>query len=130
MYVKDLSGNEYACQATITNEAELNGNRELSATIIPSKVNRLFIDDIAEMWEITDFDDVTYKIVYAKKKGEGKLLSVEIKAVPLFFDTFDTQRVYEEYNEHMTAQRCFSLIFEEIGRASCRERVYIAVVNI
>ena len=115
MYVKDLSGNEYACQATITNDYELNGNRELSATIIPSKVNRLFIDDIAEMWEITDFDDVTHKIVYAKKKGEGKLLSVEIKAIPIFFDTFDTQRVYEEYNEHMTAQRCFSLIFEGSG---------------
>src|SRR5690625_5464071 len=72
MYVRDLSGNEFSCQATTTNEYELNGNRELSATILPSKVNRLFIDDIAEMWEITDFDDVAHKIVYAKKKGDGK----------------------------------------------------------
>ena len=115
IYVRDLSGNEYACQATITNNYELNGNRELSATILPSKVNRLFIDDIAEMWEITDFDDVAHKIVYAKKKGEGKLLSVEIKAIPLFFDTFDTERIYDEYNEHMTAMRCFTLIFEDSG---------------
>src|SRR5690625_2625111 len=65
------------------------------------------------MWEITDFDDVAHKIVYVKKKGEGDLLSVEIKAVPLFFDTFDTLRIYEEYNEHMTAMRCFTLIFED-----------------
>src|SRR5690625_1491555 len=115
MYVRDLSGNEYACQATITNDYELHGNREPTATLNPSKVNRLFIDEIAEMWEITDFDDVTHKIVYAKKKGEGKLLSVEIKAIPLFFDTFDTQRVYEEYNEHMTAHHCFSIIFDDSG---------------
>lgn len=115
IYVRDLSGNEYACQATITNEYELNGNRELSATILPSKVNRLFIDDLAEMWEITDFDGVAHKIVYAKKKGEGDLLSVEIKAVPLFFDTFDTERIYDEHNEHMTAMRCFTLIFEDSG---------------
>lgn len=115
IYVRDLNGNEYACQATVTNDYELNGNRELSATILPSKANRLFIDDIAEMWEITDFDDVAHKIVYAKKKGEGNLLSVEIKAVPLFFDTFDTERIYDEYNEHMTAMRCFTLIFEDSG---------------
>ena len=115
MYVIDLEGNEYACQATVTNDYELNGNRALSATILPSKVNRLFIDDIAEMWEITDFDDVAHKIVYAKKKGEGRLLTVEIKAIPLFFDTFDTERIYDEYNEHMTAQHCFTLIFEDSG---------------
>src|SRR5690625_4659941 len=115
IFIRDLHGNEYACQATITNNYELNGNRELSATILPSKANRLFIDDIAEMWEITDFDDVVHKIVYAKKKGEGNLLSVEIKAVPLFFDTFNTERIYDEYNEHMTAMRCFTLIFEDSG---------------
>src|SRR5690625_3527859 len=67
------------------------------------------------MWEITDFDDVAHKIVYAKKKGEGRLLSVEIKAIPLFFDTFDTERIYDEYNEHITAMRCFTLIFEDSG---------------
>src|SRR5699024_12229979 len=93
MYVIDLEGNEYACQATVTNDYELNGNRALSATILPSKVNRLFIDDIAEMWEITDFDDVAHKIVYAKKKGEGRLLTVEIKAIPLFFEDRKSTRL-------------------------------------
>jgi len=115
MYVRDLEGNEYACQVTITQPQELNGNRTLTATILPSKVNKLFIDDIAEMWEIVDHDDVVHKIVYAKRSAIGDLPTVEITAVPIFFDKFDTERIYEEYNEHMTANRCFSIIFEDSG---------------
>jgi len=65
------------------------------------------------MWRIYDFDDVEHRIVYVKKRGEGDTLSAEIKAVPAFFDDFDTLRIYDEYNEHMTAQRCFALIFED-----------------
>lgn len=112
-YIRDLSGNDYACQASITQDYELNGNQSLTAVILPSKVNRNFIDNIAEMWSIFDFDDVEHRIVYVKKRGEGATLSVEIKAVPAFFDDFDTLRIYDEYNEHMTAQRCFSLIFAD-----------------
>src|SRR5699024_3415927 len=78
-----------------------------------SKVNRNFIDNIAEMWSFVDFDGVEHRIVYVKKRGEGDELSVEIKAVPAFFDDFDTLRIYDEYDEHMTAQRCFSVIFED-----------------
>ena len=113
LYTRDLSGNDYACQASITQDYELNGNQSLTAVILPSKVNRNFIDNIAEMWSIFDFDDVEHRIVYVKKRGEGATLSVEIKAVPAFFDDFDTLRIYDEYNEHMTAQRCFSLIFAD-----------------
>src|SRR5699024_6698821 len=109
-------------------EAELNGNQSLSATILPTKVNKAFINDITEMWTITDHDNVEHKIIYAKRKGIGtyqreydyvksddtyflspaqpvkntekKLkqstnLSVEIKAIPLFFDEFDNDRLYE-----------------------------------
>lgn len=67
------------------------------------------------MWEITDFNDVPHKIIYVRKSGEGDKLSVEIRAVPLFFDVFDSLRIYEEYNEHMTAEECFSLIFNGSG---------------
>src|SRR5690625_1831260 len=93
MYVRDLEGNEYACQVTITQPQELNGNRSLTATILPSKVNKAFIDDIAEMWEIVDHDDVVHKIVYAKRSSIGNLPTVEITATPVFFDKFDTSRV-------------------------------------
>lgn len=115
MYVRDLEGNEYPCQASITQTFELNGNQTLSAVILPSKVNKQFMDDISEMWEIVDFDGVAHKIVYVSRKGEGLSFTVEIEAIPLFFDVMDTMRIYEEYNEHMTPNRCFYLIFRDSG---------------
>lgn len=115
MYVRNLIGEEFPLQATLTHEMELNGNQNVSATIRATKVNSAFIDDITEMWELVDFDDVAHKIIYAKKKGEGDSLTVDVKAIPLFFDTFDTLRIYEEYNEHMTAQLAFTRIFKDTG---------------
>ncbi|MYL41832.1 phage tail protein [Virgibacillus salexigens] len=114
MYIRNLNGDEFALQATTTTDLELNGNQSLSLQLLPSKVNKLFIDEVAELWQITA-DGITYKIVYAKRKGEGRLLTVEVKAVPLFFDDFDTQRIYERYDQHMTAINCFSIIFENSG---------------
>lgn len=114
IYVRDISGNEYAIQATTTLNLELNGNQSLSFTVLPTKVNTIIIDDIGEMWEVVDDNDVTYKIIYAKKKGEGNRLNVDIKAAPLFFDTFDTERIYDEYNEHMTAMSAFTKIFADM----------------
>lgn len=67
------------------------------------------------MWTIYDFDDTAHKITYVKRTSIGNRPVVEIRAVPTFFDDFDTQRIYDEYNEHLTAQRCFSLIFEDSG---------------
>ncbi|GGJ85917.1 hypothetical protein GCM10007063_05470 [Lentibacillus kapialis] len=115
MYVRDLSGNEYAAQLTYTWEGELNSNQQFSATILPSKVNRQFIHDIAEMWVIADHDGTEYKIIYSKRQGTGDLLKVDIKAIPLFFDDFDTQRIYERYDTHMTDVEYFSLVFNGSG---------------
>ncbi len=115
MYVRNLTGKEFPLQATLTHEMELNGNQNVVATIRATKVNSAFINDITEMWELVDFDDVAHKIIYAKKKGEGDSLTVDVKAIPLFFDTFDTLRIYEEYNEHMTAQLAFTRIFKDTG---------------
>src|SRR5699024_10418987 len=39
-------------------------------------------------------------------------MTVEVKAIPKFFDDMDNSRIYEEYNEHMPAQRAFSRIFD------------------
>ena len=114
-YARDLEGNEYPIQATITHEGETNGNQSMSFTLIPSKVNLAVINDIAEMWEVIDFDGVEHKIIFAKRKGKGNLLNVDIKAIPLFFDTLDNDRIYDRYDEHMTANRAFMLIFEKTG---------------
>ncbi|MFD1066700.1 phage tail protein [Oceanobacillus locisalsi] len=115
MHVIDLEGNEYALQATSTNEGELNGNQSFSCTILPTKVNKLFIEDIAQMWNVVDHDDVEHKIVYSRKKGEGKSLTVDIKAIPLFFDALDGLRDEYDLNEHLTAERAFNHIFEGTG---------------
>src|SRR5690625_5305462 len=115
MYVIDLEGNEYALQATSTNEGENSGNQSFSTTIYATKVNNLFINEITEMWNVVDHDDVEHKVIYCKNQGVGNSLKVDIKAIPLFFDTLDNDRIYERYDEHMTAQLAFNRIFEDTG---------------
>lgn len=115
MYVRNLSGVEYVLQATTTHDSEISGNQTLSLTILPTKANLVFIADIAEMWVITDDDDVAHKVVYAKRQGVGDMLTVDIKAVPLFFDDFDNLRVEYDLNQHMTAMAAFTLIFADTG---------------
>src|SRR5699024_9255454 len=48
-----------------------------------------------------------------KKLMQSKNLSVEIKAIPLFFDEFDNDRIYERYDKHMTALEAFQKIFQD-----------------
>jgi hypothetical protein len=115
MYVKDLESKEYPVQATYTLEQDLNGNQNFASTITSNKVNDAFIQNLAEMWVITDHDGTEYKIKYAKKKGHGNRLTVDVKAVPLFFDEMDADRVYKEHTAHMTAQEYFSIVFAGTG---------------
>jgi len=115
MYVRDLVGNEYLLEATTEWQGERNGNQSIAFTIEPSKVNELFIDNLTEMWNVIDDDGVEYKVVYVKKAGEGDKLIASVIAVPLFFDVFDNDRIYEEYNTHMTAHDAFTLIFADTG---------------
>ncbi|WP_179107153.1 phage tail protein [Sediminibacillus massiliensis] len=113
--IRDLKGNENPLQATHEFSEELNGNHSLSATILPTIVNDQFIKDIDKMWTIIDENDTDYKIVYCKRQGVGSKLSVSIKAIPKFFDDFDTQRIYERYDRHMTAQEFFTIVFGGSG---------------
>lgn len=115
MHVIDLDGIEYPLQATLTNDYELNGNQELSATIEPNQVNNAFIDRLSEMWIISDHDDVKHKIIYSKKQGTGDRLKMNIRAIPLFFDTFGAQRIYDRFDQHMTAFSYFSIVFADSG---------------
>ncbi|SCA96750.1 Phage minor structural protein, N-region [Bacillus mycoides] len=115
MYVRDLENKEYVAQVTYLIEEELNGNCVLTASIPPNKVNLVFLDKISEMWTIVDDNNTEYKVIFAKKRGEGNVPSVEIKGVPRFHDDFDTGRVYEEYNQSFTANACFATIFNNSG---------------
>ena len=114
MYVRDLDGVEYVVQTSPTQSFELNSNITLKATILPTKVNKAFIEDIAEMWSIFDFDDVEHRILFVDRRGKGDKQYVEIQAIPKFFDVLDNDRIYEEYNEHMTAKVAFDRIFDSL----------------
>jgi hypothetical protein len=114
-YVKDLEGSEYPLQATTSNEYDLNSNQALSFSIMPSGVNDLFIDDIAEMWNVIDHDGVEHKIIYAKKQGSGERLTVNVKAIPLFFDKFSSDRIYETFNQSLPADTFFNIVFGGSG---------------
>ncbi|GMR68027.1 phage tail protein [Bacillus sp. MN7755] len=115
MYVRDLENIEYITQTTYLIEEELNGNCVFSAKIPPNKVNLTFLNRLSEMWTLVDDNETEYKVVYLKKQGEGQTLTAEIKAVPKFYDDFDSGRVYEEYNQSFTANACFATIFSGIG---------------
>lgn len=115
MFTRDLNGNEFLIQTTATFENELNGNQTLTFKLSPTKVNEPILNEISELWEVVDDDGTEYKIVYFKKRGEGERLTIDVKAVPLFFDVFDSTRVYETYNQHMTADACFNIIFAGSG---------------
>ncbi len=115
MYVRDLENIEYITQTTYLIEEELNGNCVFSAKIPPNKVNLTFLNRLSEMWTLVDDNETEYKVVYLKKQGEGKTFTAEIKAVPKFYDDFDSGRVYEEYNQSFTANACFATIFNGSG---------------
>src|SRR5699024_5363226 len=115
LYVTDLTGKQYPAQLTTTIDTELNGNQSLSATILPTKVNKAFIDDITEMWTITDHDNVEQRIIHIVSRGTGMNMTVKIKAIPLFMGVMDTLRIYDRYDEHMTAQLAFTRIFADTG---------------
>ena len=115
MHVIDLNEEHYPAQLTTTWDGELNGNISLSAIVKPSKTNLQFIHSITEMWRIVDDDDTEYKIIYCKRRGTGNLLTVDIKALPKYQDDLNNQRVYERYDQHMTANAYFHLVFDGSG---------------
>lgn len=115
MYVRNLAGEEFPAQITHTLDSELNSNSVITATIQPTKTNLAFLQDITEMWELVDDSGTVYKVIYFKKKGSGKLLQVDMKAIPLFFDDMNRQRIYERYDQSFTAAAYFTLVFQDSG---------------
>ena len=113
MYVIDLEGNEFALQATSTNDGGTNGNQSFKAVIPSSDVNKEFINDIREMWTVVDHDDIEHRIIFCEKRGKGDRLVVEITGRPLFFDDMGSQRVERRVDQHFTAQAFFNFVFNE-----------------
>lgn len=115
MYVRNLSGDEFPAQITRTVESEINTNSIMSATIQPTTANLRFLNNMSEVWKIVDENDTVYVPIYFKKKGIGQHMQVDIKAIPLFFDEMNVQRIYERYDQSFTAAAYFTLIFANSG---------------
>src|SRR5699024_4798556 len=62
---------------------------------------------------VVDHDEVEHKIIYAKRQGKGDKMTVDIKAIPLFFDVLSNDRIYDRIDKHMTANEAFTYIFND-----------------
>lgn len=113
MQIVDLLGNAYIVEANFKRNRSLSGDRSLSMTIHYTKTNKLFINDIGELWELVDENDFQWVVIYVNPKGKGDHLVVDVKAVPKIFDYLNTNRIYEDINEHMTAIVAFEYIFSD-----------------
>lgn len=117
MYLRDLQGNEYPVMTTYTISDEIEGNIVLSADIVSNKVNKLFIDDLSEFWElvIDETDDtneeIIYKISYCKVKANGMTPTKTIKAIPKAFDDLNRSRVYPRYEGPFAIDELLRIIF-------------------
>lgn len=115
MYVRNLAGEEFPAQLTRTVDSELNSNSILTATIQPTDINLAFLQDISEMWGLVDDEGTAFKLIYFKKKGLGHQMQIDLKAIPLFFDDMNVQRIYERYDQSFTAAAYFTLVFQDSG---------------
>lgn len=115
MYVKDLNGKEYVAMITTVVSHELNGHKELNAVIQPNRANREFLSELEHMWTLVDDDDTEWRIIYVRDRGQGNSKSSEIKAIPLFYDEFSQDRVYERHSGSFTATRALDIIFNGSG---------------
>ena len=112
MYVRDLNGAEYAVMATTLDDITLNGDHIIDIELEYNKPNSIFMDEIDKLWEFIDNEGTEFKILNMQKKGVGEWQRIVLKAIPLFFDYLNTDRIYEEYNGSMTFRRSVEVIFE------------------
>lgn len=115
MYVRDLTGNEYVTMTTYTVTHELNGHKELNALLEYNRPNSEFLSDLEKMWTLVDDDNAEWRIIYVKDVGRGNKKYSDIKAIPVFFDEFSQDRVYEEHSGSFTARRALDIIFSDSG---------------
>lgn len=115
MYIKNLRNQEFVCMATTTTDHDLNGDKILTADLEYNKPNSLFLSDLEQLWTLVDDDEAEWKILAVQKRGEGKYLKAQIRAIPKFFDDFNVSIVHELHSGSMTARRGLDLIFGNSG---------------
>ncbi|MGX6993934.1 hypothetical protein CBF34_07025 [Vagococcus penaei] len=114
MYVRDLSANEYPIMASYTIDDEINGNISVSMDVYPNKPNKVFLDELAEFWELVDDNDEVYRIIYCKKKSTGNAVFKTIRAIPKLYDVMDSTRIYQRFDGSQSPAQLLEAIFEPI----------------
>ena len=107
----DEKGNGYGAQVEFTTKNAVNGERSVSGTILS---NDKVLSKIDRGWSF-DWDDETYKIIYAKPKDEGRSLSVSFDAVHQFFYDFDHSNCYQVFNGSNRFEVYIEAIFKNSG---------------
>lgn len=107
----DEKGNGYGAQVEFTTKNAVNGERSVSGTILS---NDKVLSRIDRGWSF-DWDDETYKIIYAKPKDEGRSLSVSFDAVHQFFYDFDHSNCYQVFNGSNRFEVYIEAIFKNSG---------------
>ena len=102
---KDISGNQYQAQATVTTTSGVNGEKSLTGVIYFGEDAKKGLD---KGWSLF-FDDEEYVVVTYKKNDQNN--TVSFSAVQIFFYTMKKTGFYEEWNGSHTLQAYLDAIF-------------------
>lgn len=115
MFVRSLDGKEFPVMATHTFDDEINGNMNISMTITPNRANNQFINELSEFWELVDDDATVYKIIYCDERAIGTQPTKTIRAIPKFYDDFNSSRIYPRYEGSYAVDELFRIVFQDSG---------------
>lgn len=102
---KDVSGNQYQTQSTITTTDGVNGEKSLTGVIYFGEEAKRGLD---KGWSLF-FNDEEYVVVMYKKNDQNN--TVSFSAVQTFFYTMKKTGFYEEWNGSHTLQAYLDAIF-------------------
>ncbi len=108
----DLNNDQHALSATVTHYTELNGDDYIKCKVYKQKNTSIDLTDITEMMTV-EYEDIDYKIIYLKQITEGNGFYLDMRAKPLFYDDFSSDRIYPLHNGSMTAVNCFNRLFAD-----------------
>ncbi|MCM3180249.1 phage tail protein [Cytobacillus horneckiae] len=84
IFIKDLNGREYPVIAEITRKRRVNGQREISLSLLYTEINKDFIHDIEFGWKVL-FDGEWYTITHPGYSTDGDFITVGVTAILSFF---------------------------------------------
>lgn len=116
LYVMNAAGEQFPAMAETTVTDGLNEDKTLSTLLVENEVNEAFIGDLDETWYIGGVegpaDDKLWKVTIPRLRSSGNVRVVSIQARLKFIDDMDNDRIYERYDESITAARFFTLLFD------------------